>query len=442
LLADLRKTLPDPAVKLADFALPYCRLLHQIVVFTGQLMAGTDAAPCWVQESGCAASIGSPASNCKLRASRTMASKEQLMSTTILQPTTVVNSGNNASAASWGAIFAGALAASALSLIMFILGIGLGLTSVSPWSGEGMSAEALGLSTIGWITFTSLVASALGGYIAGRLRTRWVSVDQDEVYFRDTAHGFLAWGLSTLITATLLTTVSANLAGATASVAADAAGTVAGTAVAAGGVGAGVLANDANGTGDAQPGGADAITGYFLDSLFRRGPSSSGTFTNRPLNQVQAAPAQDPQNPQAANEEAQSDQAPQVAADTVGVRRANSVDTQGAVAVLPEVTRIMARAIQQGSLAEADRTYVAQLVAEHTGMSPADAEARVNQVFTNMQTELREAETRARDIADEARAASAKVSLWFFVSLLVGAFIGSLVATYGGKQRDKIEVNV
>ncbi|MEY4640730.1 MAG: hypothetical protein RLZZ227_724, partial [Pseudomonadota bacterium] len=66
--------------------------------------------------------------------------------------------GGSASAASWGAIFAGALAASALSLVLFILGIGLGLGSISPWSNEGISGTALGVSTILWITFVSLVA--------------------------------------------------------------------------------------------------------------------------------------------------------------------------------------------------------------------------------------------------------------------------------------------
>jgi hypothetical protein len=105
----------------------------------------------------------------------------------------------SASAVSWGAIVAGAVAAAALSLILFILGIGLGLTSVSPWSREGISGQAFGVSAILWITFTSLVASALGGYLTGRLRTRWLSVHTDEVYFRDTAHGFLAWGLATLM---------------------------------------------------------------------------------------------------------------------------------------------------------------------------------------------------------------------------------------------------
>src|ERR1035437_4837539 len=94
----------------------------------------------------------------------------------------------DASAVSWGAIVAGAAAAAALSLILLILGIGLGLSSVSPWAHNGIGAATFGVSTILWVTFTQLVASAMGGYLAGRLRTKWVEVHPDEVHFRDTAH--------------------------------------------------------------------------------------------------------------------------------------------------------------------------------------------------------------------------------------------------------------
>ncbi|MFS2044740.1 hypothetical protein ACEN9Z_11965, partial [Stenotrophomonas geniculata] len=92
------------------------------------------------------------------------------------------------SAVSWGAIFAGAAAAAALSLILLILGVGLGLSSVSPWSFEGVSKETFGWSSIAWLTFTALAASGLGGYLAGRLRTKWTQIHGDETYFRDTAH--------------------------------------------------------------------------------------------------------------------------------------------------------------------------------------------------------------------------------------------------------------
>src|SRR5450756_2340902 len=105
------------------------------------------------------------------------------------------NTRADASAVSWGAIMAGAAAAAALSLILLILGIGLGLSSASPWAHQGVSATTFGVSTILWVTLTQLVASGMGGYLAGRLRTKWVEVHTDEVYFRDTAHGFLALSL-------------------------------------------------------------------------------------------------------------------------------------------------------------------------------------------------------------------------------------------------------
>jgi hypothetical protein len=119
-------------------------------------------------------------------------------------------------AVSWGAVFAGAVGAAAFSLILILLGTGLGLAVVSPWANDGASAEAIGVSTIVWITVVQALASILGGYLAGRLRTRWLTVNANEVYFRDTAHGFLAWAVATLLMASLLssaiaTTLSAGL---------------------------------------------------------------------------------------------------------------------------------------------------------------------------------------------------------------------------------------
>ena len=110
----------------------------------------------------------------------------------------------NESAVSWGAVFAGAAGAAVLSLVLFVLGTGLGLAAVSPWARDGISGTTAGVTTIVWVTIVQLLAAALGGYLAGRLRTRWITVHTNEVYFRDTAHGFLAWGVSTLLMATLL----------------------------------------------------------------------------------------------------------------------------------------------------------------------------------------------------------------------------------------------
>jgi hypothetical protein len=130
---------------------------------------------------------------------------------------------------SWGAIFAGAAAAAALSLILLILGVGLGLSSVSPWSFEGVSKETFGWSSIAWLTFTALAASGLGGYLAGRLRTKWTQIHGDETYFRDTAHGFVSWAVATLLTAGLLTSAIGGVLGAGAKVAGATAGAAAST---------------------------------------------------------------------------------------------------------------------------------------------------------------------------------------------------------------------
>ena len=150
----------------------------------------------------------------------------------------------NRSGVSWAAIFAGAASAAALSLILVVLGAGLGFAATSPWAGEGASAKALGVSTIIWLLLTQIIASGFGGYIAGRLRVKWANLHGDEVYFRDTAHGFLAWAVATLFAALLVV------------------GSVGGIAGAGAQAGAAVAAN------------SDASMGYFVDNLFRgEGPA-------------------------------------------------------------------------------------------------------------------------------------------------------------------------
>jgi hypothetical protein len=103
-------------------------------------------------------------------------------------------------AAKWAAIVGGALGAVGISIILFTLGSGLSLSTVSPWSFSNPSPTTFGLVAAIWLIITQLLASALG-YLAGRLRTKWVGIRTDEVFFRDTAHGFLAWALATVLVA-------------------------------------------------------------------------------------------------------------------------------------------------------------------------------------------------------------------------------------------------
>lgn len=310
------------------------------------------------------------------------------------------------SAVSWGAIFAGAAGAAALSLILLILGTGLGLSSVSPWAQSGVSAGTFGISTIVWITFTQLVASGMGGYLAGRLRTRWTSVHTDEVYFRDTAHGFLAWAVASLVTAAALTSAVGAIVSGGAQVGASVAGgavTAAGVATAGGAAAMAKNQGDANGSPDAM--------GYWVDSLFRKDAASAGA-TPPPASQGTGTAASMPVP--------MPDAAGQAMSPNSG----------------PEVTRIFLNSVRAGTLSPADTRYVGQLVAQRTGLSQQDAEKRVTDTFNNLQAKAKEAEAKAKEAADQARKTSAYAALWLFVSLLAGAFTASLMATFGGRQRD------
>jgi hypothetical protein len=117
------------------------------------------------------------------------------------------------SGVSWQAVFAGAFAAAALWLILLALGTGIGLSSVSPWSNMGASASAIGIGAIVWLIVTQIIAATIGGYLAGRLRTKWVNIHTDEVYFRDTAHGFLVWAVGLVITAAFLASAATSMVG-------------------------------------------------------------------------------------------------------------------------------------------------------------------------------------------------------------------------------------
>ncbi|WP_432592263.1 hypothetical protein [Stenotrophomonas maltophilia] len=324
------------------------------------------------------------------------------------------------SAVSWGAIFAGAAAAAALSLILLILGVGLGLSSVSPWSFEGVSKETFGWSSIIWLTFTALAASGLGGYLAGRLRTKWTQIHGDETYFRDTAHGFVSWAVATLLTAGLLTSAIGGVLGTGAKVA----GATAGAAVST----AGVAAAGAGSVAAAAP---EGDLNYWVDSLFRSATSAG------PSDPATPPPPGAPMDPNAA---------PPPPVASVGPRDARMaapprpMSGNGPVAdrseVRAEVNRIIVNSLQGDGLDPADTQYLSQLIARETGMSQAEAQARVTDVQTRMRTALEKAKNTAKQAADDARKAAAYAALWLFITLLIGAFFASLSATWGGRRRD------
>jgi hypothetical protein len=177
------------------------------------------------------------------------------------------------SAISWAAIIGGAFAIAAIGLILLALGAGLGFASISPWSNSGPSATTFSVAAAIWLIVVQWLSAAFGGYLTGRLRTKWVSVLTDEIYFRDTAHGFLAWAVAAVITV-------AVLASATSSVISGAARVV-GTAA----------ASAAQGTTANAPGSSGSAldpTAYLVSELLRSDhPDVSG---NLPAARAEATP--------------------------------------------------------------------------------------------------------------------------------------------------------
>ena len=201
------------------------------------------------------------------------------------------------------------------------------------------------------------LSSALGGFITGRLRTKWTGVHTHEVFFRDTVHGFLSWALATLIGTLLLAAAASSIAGG----GIRAASTVAG--------------------GAAQAA-TSGVSGYAVDGLFR------------------------------------SD------------RIDGSASTQDVAA---QATRILANGVRNGDVPAADRAYLAQLVAAKSGLSPADAQKRVDDTIAG----AKDAETKLRQAADAARKATATFAIFTALSLLIGAFVASAAAAFGGNMRDE-----
>ncbi len=117
------------------------------------------------------------------------------------------------SGVSWGAVAAGAAVSLALTLVLLAFGTGLGLSMVSPWSGSSVSATTFKIGTGLYLVVIAMIASSLGGYIAGRLRSRWIGVHTDEVYFRDTAHGFVTWAFASVLGAILLASPATSVIG-------------------------------------------------------------------------------------------------------------------------------------------------------------------------------------------------------------------------------------
>lgn len=261
---------------------------------------------------------------------------------------------SNVSAVSWRAILGGAVAAVSVSLILVLLGLGFGFAAISPWPNAGATAATFSIVGGIWLIVVQWLSSGIGGYVTGRLRTKWVNVHTHEVFFRDTAHGFLTWAVAALFGMFIVASAASSAVG----TATKAVGTaVAGTAQA-------------------------AARAYDVDMLYRG-------------------------------------QKPELAASA-----------QQAQA---ETTGILAHGMANGGVSDTDKAYLVDQVAARTGLSHDDAQKRVDDVIAQEKA----AETKAREAADAARKSASAVSIFTALSMLIGAFIASAAAAFGGSLRDE-----
>lgn len=265
----------------------------------------------------------------------------------------------------WCAIAAGAVMATAVSVVLFTFGTAIGLSMVSPYEGQGASRGAYFAALALWTLWIVVSAFMAGGYLSGRLRRRVGDGTEHEVEVRDGAHGLIVWATGVVLAALLLTLGVTGAVGTAAKVGAPAA-----------------AAASANGDG--------GITAYTVDSLFRMPANGAAAqITVDPM----AAPS-----PNAGNASADRD----------------------------EVTRLLTYGLTDGEFGAEDKAHVARLIANRTGMSEAEAQARIDTVLA-----------KAKAAADAARRVALIIGFATAATLLVGAAAGAWAATLGGKHRDQ-----
>ncbi|HEY1097098.1 MAG TPA: hypothetical protein VGF14_07650 [Alphaproteobacteria bacterium] len=288
------------------------------------------------------------------------------MANNLYPPITDSHAGSTAfcttsSAVAWPAIIAGAVVAAATSLGLLTLGSSFGLAIASPWSDGGITtATAVTAGIVIWMIVMQWVSAALGGYLTGRLRKRWNNLHNDEVFFRDTAHGFLTWALATLFTAGFLASAASGIV----NTGIQSAATIA----------AGAMSSD-NGESSVKGESFD----YYIDGLYRS-ESDNAVADGR------------------------------VQQETMGIITHSLMGEDG--------------------LSPADKAYLTSRIMRRANVSQAEAAARVETLDNQIES--------AKKHADEARKTAATVTIFTFLSMLVGAFIASVAAALGGRQRDYI----
>ena len=275
----------------------------------------------------------------------------------------------------WPAIFAGIVLAVALRLVMLTFGSAIGLSLVNFSAGPDVSPTWIAIAAGTWLLWVEVSCAMAGGYLTGRMRRRLNDATEHESDVRDGAHGLLVWAGATIVAVVVTLSglgAAANTAGAAAATVTQAASNLAG--------------------GNAL----DNATAYFTDALFRPAAPAAGAASVT--------------NPPAATGTA-----------------VNIADARG------EAGRILLQAAANGTIDDTDKAYLAQIVAGTTGMSEADAQARVDQVLANAQA----AKDKAAAAAETARKTSVLAAFLTAAAFLVAAAGAYWAASMGGRHRDE-----
>jgi hypothetical protein len=286
---------------------------------------------------------------------------------------------HEASYVEWGPIFAGAVAASAISFLLLTFGSAIGLSLTSPWPSSGARLWVVALAVGWWAVAVQIASFAAGGYLAGRMRKPWAeSIEEGE--FRDSAHGFLVWAVGVLFSGLLL----AFTGGAAVKTATQSAAMIAG----------GASSGTANALSQSGP------VDYAVDLLLRVEPTGTGT-------------------PTAASPPQQTQPGPSVQRDDQALRS--------------EVGRIFAATIQNREFSARDRNYLVRVVQARTGLPETEAQSRVDAAVN----EARDLEIKVREQADKARRAAVVTGFIAAASLLISLAVACYFAGIGGRHRNE-----
>lgn len=286
----------------------------------------------------------------------------------------------------WPGVFVGVVITLAMSWLLLTFGSAVGLLAVSPYTFTAETGATLTIAAAVWFALTQIYSIAMGAYIAARLRPRAEGPNGDELTFRDGVSGLTVWGLSIVL--------GLVLSGAVALSAARTGAEVAGAATTA-------AATAARG---AEP-------GYLVDLLFRPAEAAAAEA------QAQPAPAQPA--PEAAP-------APAGEGAATAPREVAAIDDNTRTIV----GRIVTQALADGQINAADKTYVAGLIAERTGMTRQQAEQRIDKTIAD-------AKAAALNAADTARKTTSLIGFWIVFIMLAAGLAAWWAGTLGGYHRDE-----